>query len=76
MKGVCDWKAYELLSVALVTRNRPGSLQRALASLRSQNIQPFEAIVSDDPDEEFVSEAALVVPDSLACVSRAVPNSA
>jgi glycosyltransferase involved in cell wall biosynthesis len=36
------------LSVALVTCNRPDSLERALASLRSQSVQPFEVIVSDD----------------------------
>ncbi|MGA1592886.1 MAG: FkbM family methyltransferase [Candidatus Nanopelagicales bacterium] len=39
-----------LLSVALVTRNRPESLERCLKSLRSQNIQPFEVVVSDDSD--------------------------
>jgi glycosyltransferase involved in cell wall biosynthesis len=49
-----------LLSVALVTRNRPGSLQRALASMRSQNVQPFEVVVSDDSDEEFASDTKLV----------------
>jgi glycosyltransferase involved in cell wall biosynthesis len=36
------------LSVALVTCNRPDSLERTLASLRSQSVQPFEIIVSDD----------------------------
>lgn len=36
------------LSVALITRNRPDSLERGLASLRSQNVQPFELVVSDD----------------------------
>jgi Glycosyl transferase family 2 len=45
-----------LLSVALITRNRPGSLERALVSLRSQSVQPFEVVVSDDSDEEFVSK--------------------
>jgi glycosyltransferase involved in cell wall biosynthesis len=45
-----------LLSVALITRNRPGSLERTLGSLRSQSVQPFEVVVSDDSDEEFVSE--------------------
>ena len=38
------------LSVALVTRNRPESLQRCLASLRAQDSQPFEVVVSDDSD--------------------------
>src|SRR6516165_5790031 len=45
-----------LLSVALVTRNRPGSLERAIASLRAQDEQPFEVVISDDSDDEFVSE--------------------
>jgi glycosyltransferase involved in cell wall biosynthesis len=44
------------LSVALVTRNRPGSLEKAIASLRVQDEQPFEIVVSDDSDDEFVSE--------------------
>ncbi len=38
------------LSVALVTRNRPRSLERTLRSLRDQDIQPSEVIVSDDSD--------------------------
>ena len=38
------------LSVALVTRNRPESLDRCLGSLRKQNVQPFEVVVSDDSD--------------------------
>ena len=44
------------LSVALLTRNRPGSLERAIASLRAQDEQPFEVVISDDSDDEFVSE--------------------
>src|SRR5215831_14404511 len=44
------------LSVAVIARNRPESLQRALASLRDQDAQPFEIIVSDDSDDQFVSE--------------------
>jgi glycosyltransferase involved in cell wall biosynthesis len=38
------------ISVALVTRNRPGSLRRALVSLRSQSVQPSEVVVSDDSE--------------------------
>lgn len=41
------------LSVALVTRNRPDSLARCLTSLRVQDEQPFEVIVSDDSDANF-----------------------
>ncbi len=40
------------LSVALVTRNRPDSLARTLRSLRAQDVQPFEVIVSDDSDPD------------------------
>jgi glycosyltransferase involved in cell wall biosynthesis len=39
------------ISVALVTRNRPASLRRCLTSLRAQNAQPSEIIISDDSDE-------------------------
>lgn len=42
------------ISVALVTRNRPVSLAQCLASLRAQDVQPFEVIVSDDSDADFV----------------------
>lgn len=38
------------LSVALITRNRPVSVERGLASLRAQGEQPFEVVVSDDSD--------------------------
>ncbi len=46
-----------LLSIALVTRNRPESLARTLQSLRSQSVQPWEVVVSDDSDDTFVDEA-------------------
>ena len=42
-----------LLSVALVTRNRPIPLERGLASLRAQGEQPFEVIISDDSDDSI-----------------------
>jgi glycosyltransferase involved in cell wall biosynthesis len=42
------------LSVALVTRNRPESLDRTLRSLRAQDAQPFEVVVSDDSDPELL----------------------
>ena len=44
------------ISIALVTRNRPESLRRCLRSWRSQTIEPFEIVVSDDSDEEFQAE--------------------
>jgi glycosyltransferase involved in cell wall biosynthesis len=40
------------LSIALITRNRPNLLKRALKSLRAQSVQPFEVIVSDDSDSK------------------------
>ena len=40
------------LSVALITRTRPDSLLRCLESLRAQETQPFEVVVSDDSDGE------------------------
>ncbi|MHC5610270.1 MAG: glycosyltransferase family 2 protein [Nostoc sp.] len=49
-----------LLSIALVTRNRPESLDRCLKSLRSESIQPFEVIISDDSDPEFASKTKAV----------------
>ncbi len=39
-----------LLSVAIVTRNRPDSLDRTLKSLSVQNPSPYEVIISDDSD--------------------------
>jgi glycosyltransferase involved in cell wall biosynthesis len=48
------------LSVALVTRNRPESLERALVSLRAQTVQPFEVIVSDDSWKEHAEESQAV----------------
>jgi glycosyltransferase involved in cell wall biosynthesis len=48
------------LSVALVTRNRPQSLARTLRSLRAQEIQPFEVIVSDDSDPQQSEESRAV----------------
>lgn len=44
------------ISVALVTRNRPESLRRALKSLRAQTSQPWEIVLSDDSDDAFKAE--------------------
>jgi glycosyltransferase involved in cell wall biosynthesis len=48
------------LSVALVTRNRPLSLARTLRSLRAQDVQPFEVVVSDDSDAEQLEDSRAV----------------
>lgn len=45
-----------LLDIALVTRNRSGSLQKTLESLRSQEAHLHEIIVSDDSDPQYVTQ--------------------
>jgi glycosyltransferase involved in cell wall biosynthesis len=40
------------ISVALVTRNRPRSVERCLESWRQQTVSPDEIVVSDDSDDE------------------------
>ena len=49
-----------LLSVALVTRDRPESLNRCLKSLRAQNVQPFEVVISDDSDPPLTNKTEVV----------------
>lgn len=44
------------LSVALVTLNRPASLERTLRSLQLQQAQLLEVIISDDSTSEHASE--------------------
>jgi glycosyltransferase involved in cell wall biosynthesis len=44
------------ISVGLVTRNRPDSLERTLKSLSDQSFQPFEVIISDDSSEQLYQE--------------------
>ena len=51
------------LSVALVTRNRPDSLRRTLSSLRDQDVQPWEVVVSDDSDDAQAAATEAVVCD-------------
>ncbi|MBD2310990.1 glycosyltransferase family 2 protein [Desertifilum sp. FACHB-1129] len=48
------------LSIALITRNLPDLLERCLRSLRSQSIQPFEVVVSDDSEPEYVVANQLI----------------
>lgn len=40
------------LSIGIVTRNRPDSLERTLKSLSLQSIKPYEVIISDDSVDE------------------------
>jgi glycosyltransferase involved in cell wall biosynthesis len=53
-----------LLSIALVTRNRPESLQRCLRSLRQQSVPPFEIVVSDDSDDTYSEFTRAIALDS------------
>jgi GT2 family glycosyltransferase len=46
------------ISIALVTRNRPESLRRCLASWARQSVRPAEIIVSDDSDSEYAGAVA------------------
>ena len=48
------------LSVALVTRNGPERLRCCLESLRTQSVQPFEVVVSDDSNDEFAPRTRIV----------------
>lgn len=61
------------LSIALVTRNRPDSLRACLESVRSQSLQPFEIIVSDDSDEAVVPEVQSVS-NFFGCTYRTGPR--
>jgi glycosyltransferase involved in cell wall biosynthesis len=61
------------LSIALVTCNRPDSLERALASLRTQSVQPFEIIVSDDSQMEH-AEATRTVAAKYGCIYSSGPH--
>lgn len=45
------------VSVALVTRNRPDSLEICLKSWRAQTVRPFEIVVSDDSDDEHAAKS-------------------
>jgi glycosyltransferase involved in cell wall biosynthesis len=44
------------ISFALVTRNRPASLERTLASLATQEPRPWELVVSDDSDDHLAEQ--------------------
>ena len=61
------------LSIALVTWNRPDSLERALASLRAQSVQPFEVIVSDDSQMEY-TEATRAIAAKFGCSYNSGPH--
>jgi glycosyltransferase involved in cell wall biosynthesis len=56
------------LSVALVTRNRPDSLERTLKSLSAQNIQPYEVIVSDDSNDTDLKQRNIQIVQRYGCI--------
>ena len=41
-----------IISIAIVTRNRPNSLRRTLNSLQEQSCKPYEIVVSDDSTDQ------------------------
>jgi len=51
------------ISIAIVTRNRPNSLCRTLKSLRAQDVQPCEVIISDDSDDEMKKAVKMLARD-------------
>lgn len=44
------------LTIAIVTRNRPGSLRRLLTSLKEQRNDEIEVVISDDSDTDYEVE--------------------
>ncbi len=61
------------VSVALVTRNRPRSLGRALESWRAQRVAPDEIVVSDDSDAVHADETARIAA-AFGCVYTSGPG--
>jgi glycosyltransferase involved in cell wall biosynthesis len=61
------------LSVALVTRDHPESLERGLTSLRAQNVQPFEVIIADDSGVEYKA-ATQAVAEEYGCIYCVGPH--
>jgi glycosyltransferase involved in cell wall biosynthesis len=56
-----------LISIAIVTRNRPDSLERTLESLSKQSVQPFEIIISDDSNSNDFIELNKEIADKFKC---------
>ena len=62
------------LSVALVTRHRPESLARALASWRAQTVPPWEIVVSDDSADPTLAAASRRVTEAHGAVYTPGPR--
>jgi len=65
---------YIRLSVALLTRDKPDSLARCLASLRAQEAQPYEVVVSDDSSGEGTASDTRDVVSRFGCRYVAGPK--
>lgn len=55
------------LSIALVTRNRPISLERTLYSLSKQNVTPYEILISDDSNDKKFIDANKTLAQKFGC---------
>lgn len=55
-----DFNMSVAISIAIVTRNRPLSLERTLMSVCSQSCQPHEVIISDDSDDKYSSAVSRI----------------
>ena len=53
---MADADHFLAVSAAVVTRNRPESLERCLRSVRGQSVQPWEVVISDDSDWQIAVE--------------------
>lgn len=57
-----------VLSIALVTRNRPDSLKRTLESLKNQEVYPFEIVISDDSDNLVLKQRNILLAKQYGCI--------
>jgi glycosyltransferase involved in cell wall biosynthesis len=55
------------LSIAIVTRHRPDSLERTLKSLVSQELLPFEILISDDSNSGDMINANKILAQKYGC---------
>lgn len=62
------------LSIALVTRNRPESLQIVLESISKQNVQLHEIVISDDSNDDESIRQNKVLADKYRCKYNSGPQ--
>jgi GT2 family glycosyltransferase len=53
--------SHPLLTILIVTRNRPGELRATLEGLQKQDYKPFELIVIDDASDESLEDLVLSI---------------